>query len=247
MTEPARLRLLGCGHSESMDFFNTNAVLETPQGRLLIDSGYTIKPALRAQGLKLEDIQAAFITHVHADHCVGLERLGIEGRYVLGRKFGLLFEPAIETELWDQCLKGLLGSSSDGFNRLEDFFDVQRVSNRHFEFGGVAIDLYPTRHTPGKPSFGLLLNQRVAYTSDTLPIPDVLEDLDPEVIFHDVTLAGDNPVHPSIDLLLDGYSEKLRRRMYLQSYEDFISDEHRRRIEKEFAGVAWQGQSVEIG
>jgi glyoxylase-like metal-dependent hydrolase (beta-lactamase superfamily II) len=246
MGDQPRLRLLGCGHSEAIDLFNTNALLETPKGRLLIDAGYTIKPALRAQGLTLEDVEGAFITHVHADHCIGVERLAIEGRYVLGKRFQLLFEPAIETELWDHCMKGLIGSSSDGSNTLEDFFEVTRVVERRFHFGGVEVELYPTRHTPGKPCFGLLLNNRIAYTSDTLAIPEQLAAMNPEVIFHDVTLVGENPVHPSIDSLIDAYPRWLRERMWLQSYEDFIDAEHRRRIEANFAGVAWQGQSVAL-
>jgi len=242
---PPRLILLGTGHSEAVDFLNTNALLETSEGRLLIDCGYTIKRALRRHDLSLRDIDAVLVTHVHADHCFGLERMAIEHRYRFNTRPRLLVHADIVDELWDSTLKGVLGTSSDGGNHLGDFFDVTTLDESGFCFGGVEIRLYPTRHTPGKPCFGLLLNERIAYTSDTLPIPDILQALSPELIFHDVTLAEDNPVHPSLRLLKSGYSETLRKRMFLQSYEDDIED-FRDRIEADFRGVAREGQIINV-
>jgi len=242
---PPRLTLLGTGHSSALDFLNTNALLETPEGRLLIDCGYTIKRALRRRGLDLSDIDAVLITHVHADHCFGLERMAIEHRYCFHTRPRLLLHGSIAQELWDSTLKGVLGTSSDGGNSLADFFDVTHLDESGFTFGGVRIRLYPTRHTPGKPCFGLLINEQIAYTSDTLPIPDVLAALDPALIFHDVTLEDDNPVHPSLGQLTAEYPRQLRKRMYLQSYEDHV-ETFRPAIEKEFRGIAEEGQVIDV-
>ena len=68
----AILTMLGVGHSEALANWNNNAMITVDGRRLLIDAGYTIKFALHQQGLTLEDVDAIFITHVHADHCFGL-------------------------------------------------------------------------------------------------------------------------------------------------------------------------------
>ena len=83
------LLILGCGHSESLTLFNTNAAVRDHGRLFLIDCGWTIKAALQAQGHGFADIDGIFITHVHGDHVFGLERIGYEARFKLGRRIPL--------------------------------------------------------------------------------------------------------------------------------------------------------------
>lgn len=245
MSNDAFLMILGCGHSEAMEHWNTNALLQAGNRRMLIDCGYTIKFALRDRGLSLPDIDAVFITHVHADHCFGLERIAYESRFGYGKRVTLILHRSLLHELWDQSLKGSMGLASEGENRLEDFFDVVLLDEPHFEWQGVDIRLFTTRHTPRKPCWGLHINQRVIYTSDTLAIPEVIAHLPADVVFHDVTLRDEHPVHAAVPALLAAYPEAFRKKMYLTSYEDHWR-EHLALIEQEFAGFATQGQVVPI-
>src|SRR3990167_4274691 len=144
------LLILGTGHSESIEHWNTNAMLATPKGNMLIDCGFTIKYALRDQGLSLPDIDAVFITHVHGDHVFGLERIGYESRFSYGKRVKLYIRETLLTELWDQTLKGSMGLASEGENTLQDFFDVVVLKDNHFSYNGVDIRLFHTRHTPRK-------------------------------------------------------------------------------------------------
>ena len=77
----AHLTMLGVGHSESIRHWNTNAMVTAGRRRLLVDAGYTIKFALHDLGLTFADVHAIFLTHVHADHCFGLERMAYECRF----------------------------------------------------------------------------------------------------------------------------------------------------------------------
>lgn len=239
------LKMLGVGHSEAVEHWNTNALLQVNDRCLLIDAGYTIKYALRDSGLTLADIDAVFITHVHADHCFGLERLAYETRFRYGFKPTLYLPPGVYEELWDQTLKGVMGQVGEGPAELSDFFDVVIVDEQGFDFEGVRFSLFQNQHTPRKPSYGLFINERLMYSGDTRAIPEVVERLQPQLIIHDVTLTDWNPVHASVRELCDSYGAEVRSRMYLVSYEDSF-EQSRTLVEQEFAGFAYQGQEFEI-
>ena len=241
----ATLTMLGVGHSEALRNWNTNGMVTTGGKRLLVDAGYTIKFALNDLGLTLADIGAVFLTHVHADHCFGLERMAFECRFRYRFKPILFLPPNLYTELWDQSLQGVIGRTGEGAARLEDFFDVVHLEGDTFLFHGVRLTHFENLHTPDKPSYGLCLNEKLLYSGDTKAIPEVVDRFNPQLILHDCTLAESNPVHATISELLESYAYSVRQRMYLMSYEDNF-EEHRREIEREFAGFATQGQEFRL-
>ncbi len=245
LSNSSELLILGCGHSESDTLFNNNALVTNSEGTLLIDCGYTIKPALLAQGLKLQDIDAVFITHVHADHMFGLERLANEGRYKYNKKARLILHHELYDELWHQCLKGVLAKNGEGENELADYFDLVLLQNDEFELFGNYYQLYRVSHTPGKACFGVMINHSIFYSGDTVAIPQLLMQLNPGLIFHDVTLSDYNPVHASVHSLLSLYPAELCKKMYLMSYEDHWP-EYQHIVETHFAGFARQGQRVQF-
>lgn len=241
----AVLTMLGVGHSEALEHWNNNAMIESGGRRLLIDAGYTIKFALRDRGLSLSDIDAVFITHAHADHCFGLERIGYECRFKHGFKPTLYLPPGVYEELWEHTLKGGMGRVGEGAAELSDFFEVVRLEKDEFGFEGVRLTTFPNSHTPGIPSYGLMINDRLLYSGDTLPIPDIVQRLAPATILHDATLSDWNPVHATVHALCESYPEDVRKRMYLMSYEDHF-EEYLSQVEQEFAGFARQGQEFPL-
>ena len=69
--------------------------------------------------------------------------------------------------------------------------------------------------------------------------------LNPDLIFHDVTLTTHNPVHASVHSLLSLYPPELCKKTYLMSYEDHWPD-YQQMVEQHFAGFARQGQRVVV-
>ena len=57
----ASLRMLGVGASDALHSPNTNALIERPRGRVLLDCGYTAMSALASLGLSFTDISDVVI------------------------------------------------------------------------------------------------------------------------------------------------------------------------------------------
>lgn len=240
-----RLRFLGTGDSEAMRFWNTSLLLEAGQRRLLIDCGYTVKYALRDAGLAIPDIEGVLITHTHADHAYGLERFGIESRYRYNTRVRLYAEPDVLPALWDFTLKGSMGFSSDGENRLEDFFDVVPIENHRFEFADHRLRMFPTLHTSGMATYGVEIDDRVIFTADSKPLPWIAADRTARTILHDCSLQPDNPVHATLGELVTFYPPEVRRRLLAIHYGDDL-ERHRATIERDLGGVAEQGASMAL-
>jgi len=239
------LQLIGTGNSESLRFWNSSALIYSENSKILIDCGFTIKYALAAQQLTLKDIDAVFITHIHGDHVHGLERLGFESRYIYHRRPRLYLEQDLYNLLWDRCLSGSMGNTSCGNTKLEDFFDVNIIKNNAFNESGCCFRTFTTPHTQGKPSYGLILNEKLLFTADTNLIPNTENLLPTGIIIHDCCLYANNPAHATINQLINSYPKKLRQRMLVTHYGDNI-DFYRALINREFLGVAQQGQIIEL-
>ncbi|MAZ66575.1 MAG: metal-dependent hydrolase [Kangiellaceae bacterium] len=237
--------ILGCGHSESLHHYNANGIVKTPNGNMLIDCGYTVKHALHRQGMGFENIDGIFISHVHGDHVFGLERVAFETKFKLNKKIKLFLHKSIEKELWDQTLKGSLGYNSDGESSITDYFDVKFVESNTFKFCGVNYSTFPVKHTKDKPTYGLLIQNQILWSSDTVSIPATIKQYDFLQGIHDVTLTDYNPVHASLTALIEEYPLAVRKKLYLISYEDNWQ-EFKSIVDSEFAGFATQGQELEF-
>ena len=71
---------------------------------MLIDCGSDIKHSLFEQGLSHTDIDAVYISHLHADHVGGLEWLGFSKLFNDKKKPKLYISPKLQTELWNNVL-----------------------------------------------------------------------------------------------------------------------------------------------
>jgi ribonuclease BN (tRNA processing enzyme) len=241
----SQFMMLGVSHSGSVHGYNTNGLLQTKAGNLLIDCGYTIKAALHSQQLSFDDISAVFITHVHGDHVFGLERLAFESRFLLNKRISLYLEPKLYRELWDQTLRGSLGIVNGEPQSLEDFFDVILIEDNAFEFGGHQINTVEVDHARGKPAYGFVIDNYLFYSGDTRPIPHILENLEFEVGFHDATIIESSPVHANTQTLVNSYSPELCKKLYLMSYEDEVEDRAFAYSES-FKGLAKVGERFEL-
>jgi ribonuclease BN (tRNA processing enzyme) len=255
------LTFVGAGSAFSKKFFQNNLLAVKGKDHLLIDFGTRASEALALLGLGVADISNFLITHLHADHIGGLEEAMLINHFALHRKGNIVVADRLRKNLWSMSLRGgaSFNEERDGaFLEFEDFWDsiaTRRIKGADRELceariGGIEARLFRTMHIPDSsqgwassfPSYGVILDRRVLFTSDTRYDPAMVISLDEEygfeVIFHDCQLFKGG-VHASLDELA-GLPPEVRAKTRLMHYGDKIEDFRQRIEDLGFAGIVEQ-------
>lgn len=220
--------------------YHNNALVDTEEGPVLIDCGYTAVQSMRELGIPRTDVRAVLFTHLHADHA-SPEQLVWERYY--GGENGPprcltteMIAPADILEPLRGALCAYLNEYTDprGEIRLGGVDAVCRFREvRETEIGGVRFRFFRVRHVTGpdptaldKPAYGLVIDDartRVLWSGDTTFEPDwvrrAADDPDVATIFHECTFVPyfKGTVHTHFAQLRT-LPEDVRRRITLMHY-----------------------------
>jgi ribonuclease BN (tRNA processing enzyme) len=179
-------------------------------------------------------VRTVVLSHLHADHVGGLEELGFLGYFASGCRPRLFVPDDLLPYLWEHALKAGMGQRLRGRDgvvfeaELETYFDVRPVrGGEPFRLGSVLVTPFPTRHTPGRPSWGFRLDDSATgrgalLTCDSQLQVENLERFGPgaATLFHDCQLTTNGShIHASLDELLTLPTEH-QRRIVLVHYGD---------------------------
>lgn len=171
-----RLLVVGTGDAFSSERFGCSCVVEGPSGHVLLDCPDMIHAALRracdASHWKVDarSLQDIIITHLHGDHCNGLESLGFH-RWLLRREHQIPLprlhcSGPVASRLWER-----LGPAMDqrGAAKLGDYFEVHTlVPGTTASIAGLQVECRETRHSVPTLAFRFTERDRtMAWSSDT--------------------------------------------------------------------------------
>lgn len=219
--------------------YQTNYLVRSKGQQLLIDCGTTACAAMCRIKIPFDAMDDVLLTHFHLDHVGGLVQLAWE-RFARSKPPVLLHvDEALEGPLWDNFLYAFLGRigltngeiispSREKFFRVNTIKPFSATWSEPFEAAGFSIRLVKTWHVALTPSFGVIINDKVFITSDTVFIPDVLEQVvnnfPIEAIFHDVSFQPEmEKIHATYEQLLS-LPEDLRQLLILTHYEETAED-----------------------
>jgi len=222
-----RLLVLGTGDAFSCERFGSSAVIETPEGFVMLDCpdsvGSAMREARERSGWNVwpERIDDIILTHLHGDHCNGLESIGFR-RWLMHRNHGTplprvhCWKPVAE-RLWER-----LGPAMDqgGKARLQDYFDVHELDpERATGVCGLLVQCRPTDHSVPTIALRFTEGDRIlAWSSDTPFDPDLIQWLEAgaHLIVHETSPP---PTHTPIEPL-NALPESVRKRMRLVHMPD---------------------------
>lgn len=234
-----KIKFIGVGSAFTTSAYYQSNMLITAQcgKKMLMDCGSDARFALSECNIHNsnlgEEIDAIYISHLHADHIGGMEWLAFNSYFSPNRvKPKLFMEEKIMNQMWNHSLKGGLGCIEGQEMHLSDYFDCQPLSeNDSFLWEGVKFTLIEMPHviTENRKhgSFGLLVEEVghkgpvVLITMDTQFQYDFISKIGDKVnvIFHDCeTTPYKSIIHTHYEDLCT-LPTKIKEKMWLYHYQ----------------------------
>jgi ribonuclease BN (tRNA processing enzyme) len=255
------LFFLGVGSAFTKRNYQTNLLIIKGEDHLLVDCGTKCPQSFYELGSQITDVRNLLITHSHADHIGGLEEATLLGRYVTKRKPRIVINETYQHILWDMSLRGGSAYNEEDAGDIlgfHDFFEVIRPLWLHnypretfnANIGSINVKMMRTMHIPDSSgdwqssfwSCGLIIEDRVLFTSDSRYDPDLVLSFDEmfnfEVIFHDCQFFTGG-VHAGLEEIKQ-LPENIKKKMYLSHYGDNWEDFEEKVAQYGFAGLAKQ-------
>jgi ribonuclease BN (tRNA processing enzyme) len=229
-----RIIPLGVGDAFSARHYSTCLALGAGDDWVLLDCPHPVRKMLRegshAAGmpLDLDRIKGVVLSHLHADHCSGLEDYAFYLFFCLSRKAPILAHPVISAKLWSGVLSGGMSEVTeqrDGpvlSRRLDDFIELTDLSDTApVTFGPFTIECRMTFHLIPTTAFKITaLGRVVGFSADTAYDPDLIDWLAPaDLIIHEATTNARSVVHTPYHHLA-ALPAALRAKMRINHYPD---------------------------
>lgn len=250
----------GTAFSRYEDNYHNNAVIFTKAGPVLIDCGTTASQALHENGIKPWELAGVIITHLHGDHCGGIEQV-IWERYYTGPngpgflKTPVYVHPDLEIPLMsylDPVLNPFTTSDGKQSHAWKDNL-VEIKSVIDFAIDDITFNLRKTPHVRNlmqcidKPACSIFISDvssRAYYSGDTTLLPGYLTPSSTNgfhTVFHECTFSAKYPgtVHTHYEELLS-LDPSVRSKIVLMHYGKV--PEHVDIISDGFRAAAMRGQ-----
>ena len=230
-----RALVLGVGDAFTRLHFGSSALIEGPEGHVLLDCPDLIHRAIHEAASRggwavdASNIDDILITHLHGDHCNGLESFAFARRILRDRDPSRAVprlhtsRPAAE-RVWERLAPAMDAALRENPPRtLSDYFDLRVLEpQKTTRVGGLSVDCRFTQHSI--PTIGFLVSDghaTLGWSSDTSFEETHMEWLSrADLIVHE---CNRGPLHTPIESL-NALPAELRARIRLIHLPDDFDD-----------------------
>jgi ribonuclease BN (tRNA processing enzyme) len=246
-----RLTIIGCG-----DAFGAGGRLQTSfhvrsgPSTFLIDCGASSLVGMNRLGLKPNDIDTVFVTHLHGDHFGGLPWLLIDAQYVSFRTRPLAIAgPKGTEERFVTVAEALYPGITNGKGATKLKF-IEYEEQTPLTLDGVTVTPFEVKHPSGAPPYALRFEidgKVLAFTGDTgwvEALLDVARDADlfiSECFQYDVPL----PIHLDYKTI-DANYEKLGAKRVLLTHMGEAMMAERAKVDASRYLIAHDGMMLDL-
>jgi len=162
-----KMQFVGVGSAfTTQEYYQSNVLVIAESGKkLLIDCGSDARFALQELNIKPDDLDGAYVSHLHADHVGGLEWLAFCTYFNPNAERPKLYcNSELMPQLWEQALRGGLESIQGKVVTLTEYFECVPIpQNESFYWENIEFTPVQTVHVMAgyyiKYSYGLLIQE----------------------------------------------------------------------------------------
>ena len=174
-----KILITGIGDAYTARHFGTSALIEAPEGYILLDCPEPIHRVLREAteaanwNVDYRSINDIILTHLHGDHSNGLEMLGFRRLFMDDSNPAV--KPRLHTtqpvadRLWEKLAPSMDGANYGTLRTLDDFYDLRIIDPDHeATIAGLSVHCRYTGHPIS--TIGLLFSNGTntfGWSSDT--------------------------------------------------------------------------------
>jgi ribonuclease BN (tRNA processing enzyme) len=229
-----RLIPLGVGEAFTARYYTSCLALGLDDVWLLIDCPHPVRKMLREGStsagipLDLDKILAVSVTHLHADHCCGLEDFGYFSYFALKHRARLLAHPDVSARLWSGLLAAGMEFSQAKPNQqpvrseLSDYFELVDLSYAEpVSCGPFSVECRRTVHGVPTTAFRIGAGGRtLGFSADTAFDEALIDWLaSADLIVHEATTLQHTGVHTPYEKLA-ALPGDIRAKLRLIHYPD---------------------------
>lgn len=225
----ARLTVLGSAAAVSdASHDNTHFILQGDHSAILIDCGSNVVVKLRRCGIHYNQVTDLILTHFHPDHVYGMPML-LNHMSLLGRRRPLrIFGLHHCLERVEELIQAFSWYEWPMMFPLELHHLPTRSAELVLDNPDFTINAWPVKHY-GIPTIGLRIISKasgkvIGYSSDTAPVPNVIEiGMGADMFFHEA--SGIDPYgHSGATQAGEMATEAGAKRLILVHYEVWDKD-----------------------
>jgi ribonuclease Z len=178
-SQQLRVTLLGTGCPPAvMNRFGPSILVEAGQQKFVFDAGRGALQRLTELGVRWQDVEGVFLTHLHSDHVVGFPDLWLTGWLIVpGRSVPLnVWGPRGTASMMGHLQQAYeydvrIRIENDGASREGASIVVKEIREGVvYDKGGVKITAFEVDHPPVTPAFGYRIDyggRSVVLSGDT--------------------------------------------------------------------------------
>ncbi len=202
-----KLLFLGTSNAFGADGrFYTSFLIEGKK-KILVDAGPTLLSSLKMNNLSLNDIDILLLSHLHADHYLGIPQMVLENYYVIKREKPILFICPKGTKqlIVDLCNLIYDNIISEHVTKLFKFVEID--PGESYTSDDIRIETTYAEHDDSSRMLIIHMdNKIISYTGDTSFMADTLLKLAErsDILITECTSAGYKiPSHTQLEDLIN--------------------------------------------
>ena len=215
------IKIIGSGNARSKEICASTLL----DGTILVDAGHGVYKRLLNEDVKIEDLKAIFITHLHTDHFIDLTAI-IAHRNIITEDYPdipklQIFLPVGGIEALRVIALNTLDQNIDPYAWINYSSEISEYSDKEIKINSYTVTALTVDHAAMASSYGLIFKSKaktIGFTGDSKTCPNIEKIIETsDVILIDTSYPTECIFHMGLDTSIN-FAKKYPKKLFLGTH-----------------------------